>query len=77
MLAIEVELTGKGRMRLQSIVAAYVRARQIAAVRYYAAAAAQGGVERAIARAGAHDLFEIQTLEERDDVAGTDRLAAA
>jgi hypothetical protein len=36
-LAIEVELTAKGRRRLASIVAAYVRARHVAQVRYYAA----------------------------------------
>lgn len=57
--------------------AAYVRARQITAVRYYAAPAARSGVERAVGRAGAHDLFDIQTLKERDDVSRTDRRAAA
>lgn len=62
-LAVEVELSAKGRTRLDSIVAAYVRARHIAAVRYYAAPLAVRGVERAVARAHARQLFDIQALE--------------
>lgn len=63
-LAVEVELTAKGRGRLDSIVAAYVRARHIEAVRYYAAPAARAGLERAIARAGAGELFHIYDAKE-------------
>lgn len=63
-LAVEVELTAKGRGRLDSIVAGYVRARHIAAVRYYAAPAARAGLERAIARARAGHLFAIHNTEE-------------
>jgi hypothetical protein len=63
-LAVEVELTAKGRGRLDSIVAGYVRARHIAGVRYYAASAAKAGLERAIARAGASALFDVHDTEE-------------
>jgi hypothetical protein len=63
-LAVEVELTAKGRGRLDSIVAGYVRARHIAGVRYYAAPAARAGLARAIARAGAGALFDLHTTEE-------------
>lgn len=63
-LAVEVELTAKGRGRLDSIVAGYVRARHIAGVRYYAAPAARTGLERAIARAGAGHLFDIHETKE-------------
>jgi hypothetical protein len=63
-LAVEVELTAKGRGRLDSIVAGYVRARHIAAVRYYAAPAARAGLERAIARAGADHLFDLHDTKE-------------
>jgi hypothetical protein len=63
-LAVEVELTAKGRGRLDSIVAGYVRARHIAGVRYYAAPAARAGLERAIARAGAGALFDLHTTKE-------------
>ncbi len=63
-LAVEVELTAKGRGRLDSIVAGYVAARHIVAVRYYAAPAAKAGLERAISRAGAGDLFHIHDTEE-------------
>jgi hypothetical protein len=76
-LAIEVELTAKGRRRLTSIVAAYVRARHVAEVRYYAAPAARRGVERAVARAGAQTLFEIRTWKEWDDSASTGGSVAA
>jgi len=65
-LAVEVELTAKGRGRLDSIVAGYVAARHIAAVRYYAAPAAKAGLERAIARAGAGELFHVYDTEEID-----------
>jgi hypothetical protein len=61
-IAVEVELTAKGRTRLDQIVAAYVRARHIAGVRYYAAPAALVAVERAVARAGAEELFVINEL---------------
>ncbi|HYI81017.1 MAG TPA: hypothetical protein VEW67_09180 [Thermoleophilaceae bacterium] len=63
-LAVEVELTAKGRGRLDSIVAAYVRARHIAGVRYYAAPSATPGLERAIARARAESLFDLHTTKE-------------
>jgi hypothetical protein len=63
-LAVEVELTAKGRGRLDSIVAGYVRARHIAGVRYYAAPAARAGLERAISRAGAGALFDVHTTKE-------------
>jgi hypothetical protein len=77
LLAVEVELTGKGRARLDSIVAGYVRARHVAAVRYYAAPTARRGVERAVARASAHELFEIRTWEESCGFADAGALAAA
>jgi hypothetical protein len=76
-LAIEVELSAKGRRRLESIVAAYVRARHVAGVRYYAAPAAYRGVERVVARAGAQGLFEIRIWKEWDDSASTRGGAAA
>jgi hypothetical protein len=76
-LAIEVELTAKGRTRLDSIVAAYVRARHIAGVRYYAAPAAAGGVERAVARAAALELLEIRTWWTDAGSTDTPRLFAA
>lgn len=63
-LAIEVELTAKGRGRLDSIVAGYVRARHIAGVRYYAAPAAMPGLARAVARARAGSLFDVHTTKE-------------
>jgi hypothetical protein len=63
-LAVEVELTAKGRGRLDSIVAGYVRARHIAGVRYYAAPAAKAGLERAVARAGAGELFDVHDTKE-------------
>jgi len=66
-LAVEVELTAKGRGRLDSIVAGYVAARHIAAVRYYAAPAAKASLERAISRAGAGELFHIHDTEEITD----------
>lgn len=62
-LAVEVELTAKGAGRLDSIVRAYVLARQLDSVRYYTAPAAHEGVLRAIDRAGAHDLFDVRSLE--------------
>ncbi|MGH2762797.1 MAG: hypothetical protein ACRDL4_01235 [Thermoleophilaceae bacterium] len=77
LLAIEVELTGKGRKRLDSIVAAYVRARHVATVRYYAAPAARRGVERAVARASAQGLFDIRTWEESYGVTDAGALAGA
>ena len=76
-LAVEVELSAKGRRRLESIIAAYVRARHVAGVRYYAAPAAYRGVERAVARTGAQSLFEIRTWKESDDSARTRGIAAA
>jgi hypothetical protein len=63
-LAVEVELTAKGRGRLDSIVAGYVRARHIAGVRYYATPAAMPGLERAIERARAGSLFDLHTTKE-------------
>jgi len=63
-LAVEIELTAKGTRRLDSIVRAYLGGRHHC-VRYYAAPAALGGVERAVARAGARDLFDIRALEQR------------
>ena len=63
-LAIELELTAKGRTRLEAIVSAYVRARQIASVRYYLAPAARKGVERAVERLSAHDLFDLRDWRE-------------
>jgi hypothetical protein len=77
LLAVEVELTGKGRARLDSIVAAYVRARHVAAIRYYATPAARPGVERAVARASAQVLFDIRPWEERHGFADAGALAAA
>lgn len=62
-LVVEVELTAKGRARLDSIVGAYVRARHIAGVRYYASPRARAGVEKAVARADATALFDIRPLE--------------
>lgn len=62
-LAVEIELTAKGRTRLDSIVGGYVRARHIAGVRYYLAAQARAGVERAIQRADASDLFDLHVIE--------------
>jgi hypothetical protein len=64
-LAIELELTAKGRGRLDQIVAAYVRGRHIGAVRYYAAPTVLRGVEGAVVRAGASQLFDIRPLEVR------------
>jgi len=63
-LAVEIELTAKGTRRLDSIVRAYLGGRHHC-VRYYAAPAALGGVERAVARAGARDLLDIRALEQR------------
>ena len=63
-LAVEIELTAKGTRRLDSIVLAYLSGRHHC-VRYYAAPAALGGVERAVARAGARDLLDIRALEQR------------
>jgi hypothetical protein len=62
-LAIELELTAKGSGRLDQIVSAYVRGRHIACVRYYAAPAAIRGVQRAVARAGASQLFDVRPKE--------------
>lgn len=70
-LAIEVELTAKGRTRLDSIVRAYVRARHVEVVRYYAAPAALKGVERAVARAGAERVFEIRPWRDDEQLPGT------
>lgn len=64
-LAIELELSAKGRGRLASIVAAYVRGRHIAAVRYYAAPAALPGVQRAVSNASASRLIDIRPWEVR------------
>jgi len=63
-LAVEIELTAKGTRRLDSIVRAYLGGRHHC-VRYYAAPAALGGVERAVARAGARDFLDIRALEQR------------
>lgn len=63
-LVVEVELTAKGRTRLESIVAAYVAARHIGGVRYYASIRARTGVEKAVARAGATDLFDIRAVDD-------------
>jgi hypothetical protein len=76
-LAVEVELSAKGRTRLASIVAAYVRARQVERVRYYAAPGAIAGVRRAVRRVGAEALFEIRAWEGINGVVGAGRLAAA
>ncbi len=62
-LAIEVELTGKGRRRLDSIVNGYVRARHLSGVRYYVSACARPGLERAIGRAHAGELFELREID--------------
>lgn len=62
-LAVEVELTAKGRRRLEAIVAGYVRARHIAEVRYYVSSSARPGLERAIERAQASALFDLRPLE--------------
>ena len=62
-LCVELELTAKGRGRLDQIVSAYVRGRHIACVRYYAAPAAIGGVQRAVARAGASQLIDVRPKE--------------
>ena len=63
LLVVEVELTAKGRRRLDSIVAGYVRARHIAGVRYYVSAAARPGLERSIGRAHAGELFDLRLIE--------------
>jgi len=63
-LVVEVELSAKGTARLNSIIGAYVRARHLAAVRYYASPLALAGVVRAVARAHAQELIEIRVLEE-------------
>jgi hypothetical protein len=76
-LAVEIELTAKGATRLDSIVWAYVRGRHIASVRYYAARAAVLGVERAVGRAGAQDLFDIRKLEEHDSCSISNHTVAA
>jgi hypothetical protein len=64
-LAVEVELTAKGRARLDSIINAYVRARHIAGVRYYVAPAAAKGLNQAVTRAGANDLVDVRRVEVR------------
>lgn len=64
-LAVEVELTAKGRARLESIITGYVRARHFAGVRYYVAPAATQGLQRAIARAEAGHLFDVRRIEVR------------
>jgi hypothetical protein len=61
-LAVEVELTAKGRARLDSIIGAYVRARHIKGVRYYGAPAARRGLEGAIKRAEAAHLFDVRPV---------------
>jgi hypothetical protein len=61
-LAVEVELTAKGRARLDSIIGAYVRARHVAGVRYYVAPRAEQGLAKAIARAGAGELFDVRPI---------------
>ncbi|HEX2070265.1 MAG TPA: hypothetical protein VHF90_01290 [Thermoleophilaceae bacterium] len=66
-LAIEVELTAKGRARLDSIINGYVRARHIAGVRYYVAPAAARGLRRAIGRAGAGELFDVRPVRSRGE----------
>lgn len=77
-LAIEVELAVKGRVRLDSIVSGYVRARHIGAVRYYAAPAARKAVQRAVWRASAGELFDVRPLEDHVALrAEDDGLAAA
>jgi hypothetical protein len=63
-LAVEVELTGKGSARLASIVRAYVAARHLAGVRYYATRQAIRGVTRAVAAARAESFIEVRELEE-------------
>lgn len=62
-LCVELELTAKSGGRLDQIVSAYVRGRHVGAVRYYAAAAAIGGVQRAVARAGASQLIDVRPKE--------------
>lgn len=59
-LAVEVELSAKGRTRLDSIVTAYVRAPRVSEVRYYVAPAALDGVNRAVDRAAGGDRFEVR-----------------
>lgn len=63
-LAVEVELTGKGRARLASIVRGYVAARHLSGVRYYASRKAIGGVTSAVAAARAESVIEVRELEE-------------
>jgi hypothetical protein len=63
-LAVEVELSGKGTARLASIVRAYVAARHLAGVRYYASRQAIRGVTRAVAAARAESIIEVRELEE-------------
>jgi hypothetical protein len=66
-LAIEVELTAKAPKRLDSIVRAYVLARHLHSVRYYAPPAVIAGVQRAVERARARTLFDIRTWSNNDD----------
>ena len=72
-LAVQLERTAKGRARLPGIVSAYVSARHIAAVRYYARAPrVRELVGREVAARGAQSLIEVRArpLESEREVAG-------
>ena len=62
-VAVEVELTAKGRARLETIIRAWRRARWIDSVRYYAPpGAVMSGLEAAVARLRAGERVELHPL---------------
>jgi hypothetical protein len=75
-LAVELERTAKGRARLRRIVAAYVGARHIASVRYYAVdERVRRLVEREVAAQRAHTLIDVRVWSPTRD--GRTRLDVA
>jgi DNA-binding transcriptional ArsR family regulator len=68
-IAIEVELTVKGALRLRSIVRAWARCRHVEAVVYYASAPAARAVNLAIAAELAEERVHVLALERRGDLA--------
>jgi hypothetical protein len=61
-VAVEVELTVKGARRLEGIVRAWARCRDVAGVRYYAAPAAGRAVGRAVSAVLAHEFVQVCPL---------------
>ena len=62
-VAVEVELTAKGRARLETIIRAWRRARWIDSVRYYAPpGAVMSGLEAAVDRSRARERVELHPL---------------